>query len=145
MRWIVGCLAMIGLAVLLLVGGCIGLVGYGIASIPALPPHATPEAISRRYHADIAVITAAIARGDPIPPLTHRLSSAVAAIQHQDGEFLGRHQIVGSSSWRSNRAGTGSLTTTGGILRCVVLEMPASAGDYLVFFIDDQPAAVEPP
>ncbi|MBA3701206.1 MAG: hypothetical protein H0W78_20345 [Planctomycetes bacterium] len=154
MRVVIGCLAAIGLGVLLLVGGCFGLIGVGFYSaVKSIPPYATREEISRRHAADLALIAKAIETRD-FSNLAQRVSADVLAVYHDndqghdDEEVLRRHPITSKSFTTMNQAGAGSLTANGRTLACVVLILNAPHGrddDYTVFILDQQAQAVERP
>lgn len=154
MRVVIGCLAVIGLVVVLLVAGCFGLVGVGLySSVKSIPPYATREEISRQHAADLAVIAKAIETRD-FSGLAQRLSANVLAVYrdhesgHEDEELLRRHPVTMKSFTTMNQAGAGSLTANGRTVACVVLQLDAPPGrdeDYTVFILDQQAQAVERP
>jgi hypothetical protein len=157
MRVVIGCLAVIGLVVVLMVGGCFGLIGVGIySSVKSIPPYATREEISRRHAADLALIAKAIETRD-FSQLNRQVSDNVLAIYHDkddkalgfdDEEVLRRHSISDKSFTTMNHAGVGSLTANGRTVACVVLILNAPQGrddDYTVFILDQQAQEVERP
>jgi hypothetical protein len=154
MRVVIGCLAAIGLVVVLLVAGCFGLLGVGIyRSVKSIPPYATHEEISRRHAADLALIAKAIETRD-FSNLAQGISANVLAVYrdrdggHEDEELLQRHPVAGRSFTILDRAGAGSLTANGRTLACVVILLHAPSGrneDYTVFILDQQAEVVERP
>jgi hypothetical protein len=157
MRVLIGCLAVVGLVVVLLVAGCVGLIGFGVASaMQEIPPYATREEISRQHAKDLSTIDAAISAGN-LATLPNSLSPEVLAIYQGDDEVLGRYRITSKSYALMNGAGSGALTghekddgkSQGGQLRnvtCVVITVPGTGGRadaYQVFFRDRQAGAVE--
>lgn len=143
MRVIIGCLAVIGLAVVVLVVGCVGLAGVAIAFSEGVPPYATREEIQRRHASDLALIQRAI-RSQDYSQLQERLSPVVLAIYHKDAELLRRHVISGKSHLIVNDGGVGTLTAKGRTVDCEVIALQASDApfdDYLVFFVDQQKAS----
>src|SRR5688572_5798687 len=109
MRVVIGCLAAIGLVVLLLVGGCFGLIGVGIySSVKSIPPYATREEISRQHAADLALIAKAIETRD-FSRLDRQVSTNVLAVYHDndkgfdDEEVLRRHPISDKSFSTMNK------------------------------------------
>lgn len=142
MRVVIGCLAAIGLAAVLLVVGCVGCAGAILALSEGVPPYATREAIQRRHASDLALIQAAIASQD-YSRLKERLSPAVLAIYREDAELLRRHAITGKSHLVVNDGGIGTLTAKGRTVDCEVISLQAADApldDYLVFFVDQQKA-----
>lgn len=147
MRVVVGCLAVAGVVVLLLVAGCVGLIGFGFATaVQEIPPHATHAETSRRHAADLALINDAISR-QRYDGLAATLSDDVLALYRDDDEVLQRQQISGKSFWMMNGGGVGTLTVDGRQRACVVLRIPGVAGkdDHTVFFSDRQAHAAEQP
>ena len=152
MRVVIGCLAAIGLVVVLLVAGCF-VVGVGIYnSVKSIPPYATREEISRRHGADLAVIAKAIETRD-FSNLAQKVSANVLAVyrdndHHEDEELLRRHPVTDKTATTMNQAGAGSLTANGRTVACVVITLNAPSGrdeDYTVFILDQQAGAVERP
>lgn len=153
MRVVIGCLAVIGLVVVLLVAGCFGLVGVGFyTAMKSIPPYATREEISRRHGDDLALIAKAIETRD-FTGLAGRVSANVLAVYRDrevgdDEELLGRHPITSKSYSTVNHAGAGSLTANGRTVPCLVILLDAPAGrdeDYKVFILDQQAQQVERP
>lgn len=146
MRVVIGCLAAIGLVVVLLVAGCAGLVGIAFTLADDIPPYATREAIQRRHAGDLALIQAAIDTRD-YSHLQERLSPAVLAIYRDDAELLRRHALSGKSYTIVNGGGVGTLTAKGRTVACEVTTLEtadAPLDDYVVFFVDRQRGAGEP-
>jgi hypothetical protein len=147
MRVIIGCLAAIGLVAVLVVAGCVGLIGLGIASAAkAVPPYATREGIGRRHASDLAHIDEAVARRS-FTGLADRLSTEAMAVYVGDEEVLARHRITGRSHTMINGGGVGTLTADGTTHACVVVarEGAAPGGGVLVFFRDRQQPSGEIP
>lgn len=155
MRMVIGCLAVIGLVALLVIGGCAGLIGFGVAqAMKPLPTYATKADIGRRHGEDLRLISEALAQGN-LASVEPRLSPAVLAIirqdtqEHSDTQDVLRRHPISSQSWRViNGGGVGTLTSKERTLDCEVISVddPRSQGDsYLVFFLDRQAGAVERP
>ncbi len=157
MRVLIGCLAAVGLVVVLLVAGCVGLIGFGVASaMQEIPPYATRAEITRQHAKDLSTISAAISAGN-LATLKSSLSPDVLAIYHEDDEVLGRYRITSKSYALMNGAGSGTLAghesddgkSQAGQVRsftCVVITVPGAGGradTYQVFFLDRQAGAVE--
>lgn len=143
MRVVIGCLAAFGLAVVLLVAGCVGLIGFGVVSaVKDMPSYATHEEISRRHAADLALIREALAARS-FAGLAERVSGEVVAIYHADEEVLKRHVISGRSYSVINGGGVGTLTSGATTFACEVvkLDQPPTQPDCLVFFLDRQKGA----
>ena len=140
MRVVVGCLAVIGVVVLLLVAGCVGLIGFGVATaVQDIPPYATQAETSRRHAADLALINEAISR-QRYDGLAAALSDDVLALYRDEDEVLQRQQFSGKSFWMMNGGGIGTLTVNGRSSDCVVYRIPGAAGrdEHTVFFKDAQ-------
>ena len=151
----------VGLLTLLVVGGCVGLISFGVAQVmKPLPSYATKSEISRRHAADLRLIQTALAEGN-LKAAEKSLSPEVMAVfrerrqpaqteraveQQDTQDVLGRHAFTGHS-WRvANGGGVGTLTVQGQTIACEVISVDdpsASAGELQVFFRDHQMGAVE--
>ena len=108
MKKIIGCLALIGLMVLLSVGGCIALIGYGISSLPDIPKYANAEQITTKYQKELNLIKDKIS-SNKISELDKQLPQEIYAIYKADEELLKRHEMNGKSHLLVNHAGVGIL------------------------------------
>lgn len=132
MRVVIGCLALIGLVAVLLVGGCIGLIGIGVASaVQDIPSYATREELERRHAADLAHIRDALGRGS-FAGLAGQVSDEVLAIYRDRAEVLKRHDISGRSHTVFNGGGVGSLRIQGMAHACEVVAVTSGGHDCLV-------------
>ena len=136
MKIIVGCLAVIGLLVVLLIGGCLGLGYVAIKSLPEIPPYADRPQIERAFSADLKIIEQYLEKGDAT--LLSQLSSDVYALYDDKDELLKRHDIDSKSHYLSNRAGVGTLRINGQTIHCVTYEVSKGSDDYVVYFLDRQ-------
>jgi hypothetical protein len=135
MRYIIGCLAILGLVILLMVGSCFGLIGYGIASMPAIPAYATRASIEKRYGGDLHAIDNALGSGKE-SSLNASLSSDIIAIYSDGKDVLNRYRITSESYRLSNGVGIGTLQSNAKTFECVVYAMKFGDSKCRVFIID---------
>ena len=134
MKIIIGCLAVIGLLVVLMVGGCLGLAGLAISSMPTIPPYATTANIESTFKNDLVIIKQYLDKNDAT--LLIQLSTDVYALYLDDEELLKRHRMKGKSHYMFNDAGTGTLSIDGQTVSCVTYKMSKGEDDYIVYFLD---------
>jgi hypothetical protein len=134
MKIIIGCLAVIGLLVVLMVGGCLGLAGLAMSSLPAIPPYATSANIESAFKNDLAIIKQYLEKNDAT--LLSQLSTDAYALYLDDEELLKRHPIKGKSHYMHNDAGVGTVRIDGRTVSCLTYELSKGEDDYVVYFLD---------
>jgi flagellar biosynthesis component FlhA len=134
MKYLIGCLAGVGLVVILFMAGCMGLIGFGLASIPKKPPYANVDIIEKEYESDLQKIRINVEANTA--SLNSSLSKEVIAIYDEDKEILGRIKAKDKSYFISNGSGTGTVDVNGTNVNCVVYEVKINAKAYRVFIID---------
>src|SRR5580658_6584516 len=122
MKYLFGCLALVGLIIILAIGGCLGLLGYGIASIPKIPDYATRIAIENQYAKDLKIIDHGIRNGR-IEALSNEVSSDIVAIYTNDKDVLKRHKITSESYHTSNGVGVGTLQSNTANFQCIIYQL----------------------
>jgi hypothetical protein len=132
------------LAVVVPMVGCLALVGYGMATMPDIPPHATAAAVEQRHGRDLELLREWQRQGRAGPPPA-QLSAAVLAVEEDGHERLGRLPISGRSFATVNGAGIGHLNTASGMVPAVVYILPNKPPVVRVFFTDPAPAAAPKP
>jgi len=142
MKYVVGCLALIGLGIVLTVGGCLGLIGYGIASMPKIPDYATRIAVEKIYAKDLKLIDQGIKDGK-IEGLAKEVSSDIVAIYTDHQEVLKRLKVTSDSYHTANGIGVGTLQSNTENYKCIVYEMKNGDAAYDIFIVDH--AAPEKP
>ena len=119
MRFILGCLALIGLGVIVTIAGCFGLIGFGVASLAKIPAHVTNQFIEHRYAPDLTLIEAAVNKGS-FDGLEKTVSADVLAIYHDSHDQLKKLEISGQSYSVMNGVGIGTLHTAIKTYDCLV-------------------------
>jgi hypothetical protein len=137
-KYLFGCLALVGLIVILAIGGCLGLLGYGIASIPKIPDYATRIAIEKQYSKDLNIIDRAIKDGK-IEALSKEVSSDIVAICTNDKDVLKKVTITSKSLHTSNGIGVGTLQSNTENFQCIIYEMKNGNDAYEIFIVDHGP------
>jgi hypothetical protein len=140
MRYVIGCLALIGLGIILAIGGCLGIVGIGIASLPKTPDYATRSYIEKEYAGDLKLIDQAIA-ADKIDTLAAKVSDDVVAIFLKDTDLLKKHVVQSKSFSEFNGIGSGTVRTNATTQNCLIFQMKKGDADYEVFLVDHGPPA----
>lgn len=144
MKKIIGCFALIGLMILLAVGGCIALIGYGISSLPEIPKYANAEQIRTKYQQELNLIKDKIIE-NKISELDKQLPQEIYAIYKADEELLKRHEMNGHSHLIVNNAGVGILHISPKKVQCMAYELNCQKADYIIFIYDDQAVSNQPP
>jgi hypothetical protein len=138
MKYLFGCLALVGLIVILAIGGCLGLLGYGIASIPKIPDYATRIAIENLYAKDLKIIDQGI-RSRRIEALSSEVSSDIVAIYTKDKDVLGKFHITSQSLHTSNGIGVGTLQSNTANFQCIIYQLKNGDDTYDIFIVDHGP------
>ncbi|MBA3938567.1 MAG: hypothetical protein H0X38_14000 [Planctomycetes bacterium] len=135
MRYVVGCLAAVGLLVILAVAGCMGLIGFGLFHAAHKPAYAEKQAIEKDYQEDLAKITTALSSG------THDvtkagLSTDILAIYDGDDDLLGASKGATKNYAIFNGSGTGTLERSGTSIPAIIYESTIQDKVYKVFIAD---------
>ena len=138
MRFVIGCLAAVGLLVILAVAGCFGLVGFGIFHAAHKPAYAEKDAIEKDYREDLAKITTVASSGAPAFGKAG-LSAAILAVYDEDKDLLGRYRGAAKNYSIFNGSGTGSLEQDGVATRAIIYEIELHERTYKVFIADNHP------
>ncbi len=144
MKKLFGCLALIGLGIILAIGGCLGLIGYGIVSMPKIPDYATRSAIEGQYAKDLKLIDQGLGLGKP-EALSKQVSSDIAAIYDGHEDVLKKANIFSESYHAANGIGVGTLLTGSGKVQCIVYELKKEGASYEIFIVDHGPPAKPAP
>jgi hypothetical protein len=141
MKYVIGCLALIGLSIILVIGGCLGLIGVGFAALPKTPSYVTRDYIEKTYAGDLKAIDHALS-GGTIAALANQVSDDVIAIFDHGSDVLKKHMVRSKSFHEVNGIGYGSIDTNTRTVTCIVYEMSNGAARYDVFLAD---RAASPP
>jgi len=117
-----------------MVGGCFGLAGFAISSMPAIPPYATTANIESTFKKDLAIIEQYLDKNDATR--LSQLSTDVYALYLEDEELLKRHHLKGKSHYMFNDAGVGTLGIDGQTVTCLTYKINKGKNDYVVYFLD---------
>ncbi len=147
MRTLIGCLAIIGLLVVLTVGGCCALMAYGVWSLPGLPAGATKEAIERRHADTLQEVAACIRKQDCKSLQGNR--AVVAVYRSEDLEhtavYLSDPTLTKGGHHLQNGAGVATMRSAKQEIECVAYELTVADEDYLVFLPAPPLEAASPP
>ncbi len=135
MRFVVGCLAVIGFLVILAVSGCLGLIGFGLFHAAHKPAYAEKQAIEKDYQEDLAKISAELSNGTP-NFRNARLSNDILAIYDEDVDLLGRYKGAAKNYTILNGSGTGSLERSGTTNTAIIYVITIQDKAYKVFIAD---------
>ena len=135
MKIIIGCLAIIGIITLLMIGGCFGLIGYGIATFPKIPDYVNRQDVEKRYGNDLKIIQNAV-NSNNWENIHSRVSKDVYAVVVNDTEKLERYKIDSHSRYLINKVGIGELTSGGRSVQCIVYETKEGNKEYYVYIYD---------
>jgi hypothetical protein len=138
MKYIIGCLALVGLVIILAVGGCLGMIGYGIAAIPKIPDYVSRIAIEKQYAKDLKLIDQGI-RSGKLDALAKEVSSDIVAIYMDHKDVLKKVKFTSDSYHISNGIGVGELQANTENFQCVVYEMTNGDATYAIFIVDHGP------
>lgn len=138
MRYLIGCLAIIGLIVILTVGGCFGVIAYGLSSLPEIPPGLTKEAVERRYGDTIELVRVSIAQ-ERLSAL--RKNREVIAVYRTMGTatndiYLCDPALHKTSHYLRNGAGIATMTSATIEARCIAYDLKVGTDEYLVILPD---------
>ena len=139
MRFVIGCLAVVGLLVILAVGGCFGAIVYSFSSLPTIPPGLTSSAVEQRYSASLALVRRAIAdermlalKDDPLVLAVYRTTSGKTADLHLRDPTM-------TKTAHTLRNGAGIALMKAGVHEAagVAYDLKVGDHDHLVVLLDD--------
>lgn len=139
MRFVIGCLALVGLLVVLAVGGCFGAIVYSFSSLPAIPPGLTSSAVEQRYAASLALVRRGITdermaalKDDQRVLAVYRTTSGKTA-----DFYLRDPTMTKTAHTLRNGAGIAVMKTGPYEALCVAVDLTVGDHDYLVVLLDD--------
>ena len=138
MRYLVGCLAIIGVFVILAVGGCFGMIAYGFSTLPEIPAGLTKEAVERRYADTIELVRVSIAQ-ERLSAL--RKNREVIAVYRSKGTetkdiYLCDPTLTKTSHHLRNGAGIATMKSPTVEARCIAYDLKIADDEYLVILPD---------
>ena len=139
MRFVIGCLALIGLLVVLAIGGCFGAIVYSFSSLPAIPPGLTSSAVEQRYAASLALVRRAIAdermvalKDDPRVLAVYRTTSGKT-----EDLYLRDPTMTKTAHTLRNGAGIAVMKAGTHEALCVAVDLTVGNHDHMVVLLDD--------
>jgi len=145
-RLLIGCLAIVGLLTVLVVGGCVGLIAFGVKKGIEVPAHARRERIEALHGALLADLRGRLGRPDGLAGL--RRPPALVAIRVRSGtdadkdvDLLAMRPLGWQGHTLLNGSGIGAVEAGGRRIDCLVYEMEVRGQAYWVY-LADMPAPV---
>lgn len=141
MKILIGCLAFIGVLVVIAIIGSVLLVGYGFANFPKKPTYANREEIEKQFSKDLIILNSEIKNNKF--DFKNKLSPDVLAIYEDDKDILKLKEYTGKSYFITNDSGVGTLTSSGNKIDCIVYTIKNNEKSYNIYFIDRQKFLLE--
>ena len=145
MRFVIGCLALVGLVVILAVGGCFAVAVMVVKSMPSIPEGLTKSAVEQRYQDSLTLVRRSIEREqmsslreDPRVLAVYRTSSDKEVDLYLREPSMKK---TGHSLW--NGAGIAEMTAGPHESICVAYDLKNGGRVYLVVLRND--AGLIPP
>jgi hypothetical protein len=135
MKYVFGCLAIVGLGTILFFAGCFAFIGLCVASHSKIPAYATKDNIEHSYKSDLSTIYKLLSAKSI--DFKGKLSKDIIAIYWNDTEIYKKYKMKSQSYEISNGGGSGTLTIGAATYKCLVYEMEIDKNDYKVFIIDN--------
>ena len=143
MKYVIGCLAIIGILTVLVIGGCFGLIGYGIASLPKIPDYVNRNEIESNYSSDLSAIRKGIQNNNE-DKIKTTVSAEICAIYKGDKDILGKYKIISRSHHVINNVGVGKLDNGSKEIDCMVYEIQINDSSYDIFIYDRKTMSNQP-
>lgn len=145
MRIVIGCLALVGLVVVLAIGGCFAVAFMVAKAMPSIPDGLTRSAVEQRYPDSLTLVRRSIGRQQPAALQDDpRVLAVYRTDDNRTSDFYLRDPTMGKaghSLW--NGAGIALMKAGQHEATCVAYELTVGGEEYLVVLRDD--AGLIPP
>jgi len=140
-RLFIGCLALIGLVTLLVVGGCFGLVAFGVKKALTLPERAHKERIRDAHSELLADLRQRLAKPDGLRGLQRRPELLAIRLHNDANPDADIDLLTGKPlTWRShqiiNGGGVATIGANGSELACLVYILDLPPHSYWIYIAD---------
>lgn len=149
MRFVIGCLALVGLVVVLAIGGCFAVAVMVVKSMPSIPDGLTRSAVEQRYPDSLTLVRRSIERqqmaalqDDPRVLAVYRTNDDKTTDVYLHDPTMSK---TGHSLW--NGVGIALMKAGPHEATCVAYDLTVGGVSYLVVLRDDTGLIppVEPP
>lgn len=144
-RLFIGCLAVVGLVTLLIIGGCVGLIAFGVKKGMEIPERARAQRIEAAHGALLAELRQRLGRPDGLAGM--RRPANLVAIRVRTGadddkevDLLGMRPLPWRWHSMVNGGGLGVVEVGGRELTCLIYALRQGAQEYWIYILDQPPA-----